>query len=131
MRLTDDEAGSDVILVGLTRHPAALHLAQLLRTEGFKTHDAGGPEEAPALLSETRRATIVVYSPGSPTAARSVIEQVQAAHRATPVVVLVDHSDFGDYYELMTHGATEYFEIDEPAEVILRGVAWAAHARAS
>jgi DNA-binding NtrC family response regulator len=117
---------AEVIVVGFTRHPAAAVLARRLQSFGFNVIEAESPDELPSLLKGRRRAAIAVYSPRRTNDAHRVMETLAEAQRDAPVVVLVDETDFGEYYSLMNQGAKEYFGISERPEVILRGLAWAA-----
>ena len=88
-------------------------------------------EDVPRLLRQKPKATIVVYSPEGRRAAETVLGQVARARRSTRVIVLVNDSDFSEYYSLMNQGAVEYFEVREAPSVIARGVEWAARRRAA
>jgi DNA-binding NarL/FixJ family response regulator len=126
--MKEDES---VILVGLKRHPKALELANRLRVHGFEIIEAPTPKELPAILRRFPRVAVVVYSPTGDGTARETVEAVRGSIRGAPVVVLVDHSDFSDYYELMSAGALEYYALSESSEVIERGVGWAVRTHAA
>lgn len=120
-----------VILVGLGDHPAARSLVADLESRGLALQQASAADSVPELLRKTPRSAIVVYNPAATRDAHDVLAAVEAAHRSAPVVVLVDESDFGDYYALMRLGALEYFEISERPELIARGIEWATESLAS
>lgn len=121
----------DVILVGLPRTSASFALRKSLEGMGSRISEVGGPEEIPSLLRDIRRATIVVYSPQRDAAAHRTLAAVASAHRGTPVIVLVDRSEFGEYFELMASGVVQYYELSERPELIARGVERAARTRAA
>lgn len=125
------KAFSAVIVVGLAQHPRSKKLLSLLQRRGLDVTQVAGAEELPDVLENLKRAAVVVYSPRKTAAAQRTLAKIAETHRRTPVVVLVDESDFGDYYALMASGAVEYFEIGEQPEVITQGVAWAARSLAS
>jgi DNA-binding NtrC family response regulator len=120
-----------VILVGLDGDPKAKALVEALRLRGLDLVEAARADSVPALLRQTPRSAIVVYNPAATRDAHEVLAAVEAAQRRAPVVVLVDESDFGDYYSLMRLGALEYFEMSERPELIVRGIEWAAESLAS
>ena len=43
------------------------------------------------------------------------------------MIVVVEESNFDEYYELMSDGAYDYYAMDEGAEVIAEALRWAAH----
>ncbi|MBI1356913.1 MAG: hypothetical protein GC160_21445 [Acidobacteria bacterium] len=117
-----------VILVGLEHSD----LADRLRLKGLETMEAASPEAVPSLLRTMPRSAIVVYNRGAASRdAQQVLAAVAALHRRAPVVVLVDETDFGEYYSLMGSGALEYFAMSERPELIVRGIEWATEDRAS
>lgn|GEM_PF-2976125 len=120
-----------VILVGLGAHPKAADLVESLKSRGLDLFEAPEPHSVPELLRQSPRAAIVVYNPVSTRDAHAVLAAIESAHRRVPVVVLVDESDFGDYYALMRLGALEYFEMSERSDLIVRGIEWAAESLAS
>ena len=121
----------DVIIVGLSETPASRELRASLEAMGSRISEVLGPEGIPGLLRDIRKATIVVYSPQSDAAAHRTLAAVAASHRGTPVIVLVDRSEFGEYYELMSAGVVQYYELSERPEIIARGVDRAARTRAA
>ncbi len=126
-----EDASVDVILIGFSHNPAAADLARRLRRLGFGIREARKPAELPDLLSGPRRAAIAVYNPDKTDHAERVLACLDRSGRRAPVVVIVDETDFGQYYSLMNQGVQEYFGLDESPEVIVRGVAWAAHSLSS
>ena len=125
------DASVDVILMGFTNNPAAANLARRLRQLGFGIREARKPNDVPEMLSGSRRAAIAVYNPTETDYAERVLACLDRSGRQAPVVVIVDETDFGQYYSLMNQGVQEYFGLDESPEVIVRGVAWAAHSLSS
>jgi len=121
----------DVIIVGLSETPAYSELRTSLEAMGSRISEVRSPEGIPGLLRDIRRATIVVYSPQHDAAAHRALAAVAGAHRGTPIIVLVDHSQFGEYYELMASGVVQYYELSERPEIIARGVERAARTRAA
>jgi len=126
--MKEDES---VILVGLTRHPKAVELTKRLRAGGLQIIEVPTPEDLPGILRRFHRVAVVVYSPNRDGTARETVEAVRRSIRGAPVVVLVDHSDFSDYYELMSAGALEYYALSESPDVIERGVDWAVRTHAA
>lgn len=120
----------DVILIGFTKNPAAADLARRLRQLGFGILEAQ-PGDLLELLSGPRRAAIAVYNPAKTDHAERVLACLDRSGRQAPVVVIVDETDFGQYYSLMNQGVKEYFGLSESPDVIVRGVAWAAHSLSS
>src|SRR5690606_12448376 len=49
---------------------------------------------------------------------REVVASVSRAGRRVPILVLVEESDFGDYYDLMKMGVPYYYEFREGAKRI-------------
>ncbi len=120
-----------VILVGLGSHPKAAELTKDLKGRGLDLFEAPDPQLVPELLRKSPRSAIVVYSSTATRDAHAVLAAIESAHRRVPVVVLVDESDFGDYYALMRLGALEYFEMSERPDLIVRGIEWATESLAS
>ncbi len=120
-----------VILVGLGSHPKARDLVEDLKRRGLDLFEASEPHLVPDLLRQSPRSAIVVYNPVATRDAHAVLAAIESAHRRVPVVVLVDESDFGDYYALMRLGALEYFEMSERPDLIVRGIEWATESLAS
>ncbi len=120
-----------VILVGLSAHPKAQELVLELRARGLDIHEPSEVGLVPDLLRKTPRSAIVVYNPAATRDAHDLLAAVESAHRRAPVVVLVDETDFGDYYSLMRLGALEYFAMHERPELIVRGIEWATESLAS
>jgi len=122
-----EDASVDVILIGFTNNPDAAILARRLRSLGFGIREVTKPGDLPQLLNGSRRAAIAVYSPDRTDNAEHVLACLDRSGRQAPVIVIVDETDFGQYYSLMNRGAQEYFGLSESPDVIARGVAWAAH----
>jgi DNA-binding NtrC family response regulator len=120
-----------VILVGFDANPKAQLLAAELYARGLDVHEVSEADGASDLLRRAPHSVIVVYNPASTSNAHDLLAAVEAAHRRAPVVVLVDETDFGDYYSLMRLGALEYFAMHEQPELILRGIEWATESLAS
>ncbi len=116
----------EIILVGFEPTLQARRLVNLLGGMDLPLTHVKGADGVLQALRLNPKATIVVYSPGGGHVAEDVLEQVELAHRGTPVVALVDHGTFGEYYSLMNQGAVEYFEVGETPAIIARGVEWAA-----
>lgn len=125
------EKRREVILVGFDSNPSTNALKTELVARGLNLHEAAQAGLVPGLLRKSPRSAIVVYNPKSTRDAHDVLAAIDAAHRTAPVVVLVDETDYGDYYSLMRLGALEYFEIGERPELIVRGIEWATESLAS
>ena len=120
-----------VILVGLEPGDGADELVRGLRSKGLETIETDSPAALPRLLRAIPRAAIVVYNRNASGEAHRTLAAVAALHRRAPVVVLVEETNFGDYYALMGSGALEYFEMSERMDLIVRGIEWAAETKAS
>ncbi len=55
-----------------------------------------------------------------------MLARLESRERKNPVIVVVDRTDFSQYYELMSRGAYDYFELPEGPDVIAGAVRWAA-----
>ena len=120
-----------IILVGLTPDTRAQRLLSSLADAGLTITQVEETRGVAPLLGQMPKATIVIYSPDGRHDVERVLDELERAHRGSPVVALVEHSDFGHYYSLMNRGAVEYFELGEDPSIIARGVEWAARRMAA
>jgi len=121
-------AESQIIFVGAGR--AADAIEARLRYAGFAVRELDSARELAAALRGARPAVVVALAPADDYAeAHRVVEAAGLSRRKSPVVVLFERCDFGEYYRLMYEGALEFYELSEPAERIAQGVSWAAYAR--
>lgn len=121
-------AESQIIFVGAAR--AADTIEARLRYAGFDVLEVESARELAAALRGVESAVVVALAPEHDyEEAHRVVETAGLSRRKSPVVVLFERCDFGEYYRLMNEGALEFYELSEPAERIAQGVSWAAYAR--
>lgn len=102
-----------VIVVGMRKLPLHEELVRTLREKGVEVLDLDSYEEVPAALRQHRKAAIVVHSQHRNNGAHHVLRGLWAVMRNAPVLVVVNHTDLGEYYELMSEGALGYYEVAE------------------
>ena len=102
-----------VIVVGMRALPLHKELLRALEEHGVQVIDLAGYEDLSPVLAEHRKAAIVVHSQHRHNGAHHVLKELSAAIRSSPVLVVVDHSDWGEYNELMADGAVGYYETSE------------------
>jgi len=92
----------------------------------FQVVQAATLEELlPALVERAADVAIVVYQRREDNTARCVLETVARHRPQTPVIVLVDQRDMGEYIQLMWEGAYDYFELSSDPRWIERSLRWA------
>ncbi len=109
-----------IVFAPTTTRPWASTLSWL-RTRGWRVQ-AADSSALDALLRRHRKAPLLIYSPTNGAPAADVVSRSSDAIHGRPVVVAVDSSDFGTYYELMALGVTGYYEIGEGPESIGRAL---------
>ena len=115
-----------IIVVGADAETNMPNLLSTLRAHGLDLVQARTTAELRALLREDAGATIIVHdSPGANTA-RTVLKTVAEAQTKVPVVVVAEHGNFEHYYDLMSEGAYDYFDLRDGLDAIERAVRWAA-----
>ena len=95
-----------VIAVGVDEGNRLSGLLAALRGHGYQVVELPTCEGLFTALHQYPEAVILVYAP----AGRFTIQQL--LQTASPVIVLVDCSNFDEYLELMSAGAFDYFELD-------------------
>ena len=124
-------SAKSIIVVGPDAETSVPNLISGLTAHGLDVVQARTADELRALLREDAGATIIAYnSPGAKTA-WCVLKAVADAQRRVPVVVVVKEGNFEQYYDLMSEGAYDYFDLRDGLEVIERSVRWAAGSRAT
>lgn len=108
-----------------------LELVARLGARGLSVIDIESAEAPPETLRLHAKAVIVVCDQGSEGMTRRVLESLHAGLRNSPVIVLVERSEFGDYYDMMNRGANYYYEQSENPRRIAQAVWWAANTRAA
>lgn len=122
---------NSVIAVGIDIGIRLPKLLSELTTQGFHLVEASGPEGLAAALEDAPGATVVVYNRPEENTARRALRVVTRLRRKVPVIILVERSDFSEYYELMCEGAFDYFDVTEDPRWIERAVQSAAHLQAA
>lgn len=102
-----------VIVVGMRALPLHKELLRTLEEQGVRIIDLASYEELRAALAEHRKAAIVVHSQHRHNGAHHVLKELSTAIRSAPVLVVVNHADWGEYHELMADGALGYYEASE------------------
>lgn len=95
-----------VITIGVDPRNRLAGLHAALRSHGYQVVELSTLEGLFPALNRYSEAVILVYDPAGQSAIRQLL------HTAGPVIVLVDRSDFDEYYEWMCAGAFDYFELD-------------------
>lgn len=116
----------NIITVGFEGNPGCDDIAGEIRRLGLELSAAEDPDDLSALMDRRRRTAVVIYRGQDPRLTQKILDRLSDGNRRPPVVVLVDESDFSDYYELMGAGASDYYSLSEGAAVIARAVRQAA-----
>lgn len=120
-----------IVIIGNELEERSPALIRDLRGQGFEVTKIRGTADLAGLLKEDPQVTVLTYDPQGKRAAEDALRAVGRTGKKAPVVALVEHGSFEDYYDLMCEGAYDYFEIEDNPEVIERAVRWAAGTRAS
>lgn len=115
-----------ILLVGFGDNPVAQELESRLRNAGYPVLALRDLRRIPTLVATLPKATVVVFDQGESGAAERALSLVRQADSGCAVVVVVQHSDFSQYYALMNQGAIGYFQAEEPPSLIFAGVTLAA-----
>ena len=113
-------------LVASQPDPKLSAVIETMESEGYEWTRATRANDLPRHLHSSPKTTIVVYSRRCADTAEQVLAQLETRRHKNPVIVVVDRGDFSHYYELMSRGAYDYFELPEGPEVIAGAVRWAA-----
>jgi DNA-binding NtrC family response regulator len=95
-----------VIAVGLGQGSHLSGLLATLRCHGYEVVEFPTFEELFPVLNRSPEAVILAYDAAGESTIRELLQTT------SPVIVLVDRSDFDEYYEWMCAGAFDYFELD-------------------
>jgi DNA-binding NarL/FixJ family response regulator len=117
-----------VIWVGPETDEDCKPIAQALREFGLEVAMSSNVDGLPDLLRKSRRAVVVACNCSGDRFAGKVLAALESVYHPVPVIVLADQSAFGDYYDLMSRGATHYFQLSEGPEPIARAVRLTANA---
>ena len=120
---------ASVIWVGPAGGESFQRLTADLRRHGLGFIICKNPDQLPQTLSRTPRAVVVVLDDPSASLADATLTALQSVCRPIPVVVLIEKSAFGHYYDLMGRGVRHYYAASESPEQIARAVQYTvAHA---
>ena len=122
--------GKHVIAIGAETNHRLLALVEDLKAQGYHLADIPNLEKLIPALHRLSDAVILVYNPPGQDTARRVLYALGEHRRSNPVIVLVDRSEFDEYYELMCDGVFDYFEITGDLRWIEQAVR-SAYARAA
>ena len=101
----------NIIAIGMDTIARQPSLLSALEASGFDLVEVTAPEHVFAAVEEIADPVIVVYNDPQQNTARRVLEVLASHRRKVPVIVIVDRSDFQEYYELMCEGAFDYFDL--------------------
>jgi DNA-binding NtrC family response regulator len=117
-----------IVVIGNDLEERSPALIGDLRGQGFQVTRVRGTADLAGLLEENPQATVLTYEPQGKRAAEEALRAVGRAGKKAPVVALVEHGSFEDYYDLMCEGAYDYFESPHNLDAIERTVERAAGA---
>lgn len=120
-----------LIAVGFSSSENSRQLARFLRILGFDLHQQDAPSGLDLVLNKHRKTTMLVYSPVGSSVAADVVDALETAYRAPPVIVVSDRVDMGQYHDLMSRGVADYFAESEDSEYIARAIEWIARTRSA
>ena len=115
-----------VLAVGIDVGTRLPQLVSELARNGFHLVTVPADEDLLTVLDEVAPTIIVVYHCPEDDSAHHVLSLLARVARRIPVIVLVDRSDFVEYYEFMCQGAFDYFDLTEDPRWIERAVEAAA-----
>jgi len=116
---------SRTIALGFDRGERSSTLLDGLRLQGYDLIAVPAAGDLPGALERAPHVPILAYK-GPDVEVRQVLAMVRGAPSRSPVIVLVDHSEFREYYELMCAGVYDYFEVGDRPEWIARALQGAA-----
>ena len=110
----------NVITIGVDRESRLSGLFATLRNHGYQVVELPTFEGLFPALNRYPEAVILAYDPGGQSSIRELLQTT------SPVIVLVDRSDFDEYLKLMSVGAFDYFALDNDKATadLERFVAW-------
>ncbi len=112
----------NVIAVGLRGVGDYEAYRKEIESLGLAVKTARDPESMNRLVHDHSGAAVVVYCPEGSDCAREVLRRLTKDCSGLPLVVLTEHSDFGEYYDLMSRGAAGYTEVAEGPERLARAL---------
>jgi DNA-binding NtrC family response regulator len=121
------KASKTIVVVATELAPKLTNLVTNLGTRGFHVIEAG-EQELDTTLHRDNEVAVLVYEHRGEGVAKRILRTLQDSGRDVPVVVVFDQADKEDYYDLMSKGAYDFFELSERPESIMRSVCWAATA---
>ena len=86
-------------------------------------------QELASVLGHARTTPLLVYCGAEDSTAQDILDWLDHGCVRRPVLFLVDHSDFSQYYGLMSRGACDYFEVSDAPERIVCAIKRAAAGR--
>lgn len=117
--------GSSVIWVGPAHCEAYEALQSAIRKRGLRISMAPAANRLMHLLKDHAHPILVVCDQQTDQRSRAVVATVDHLARRVPIFVIVEQSDFSDYYYLMNHGVKYYYQLSEGPERISGAVSWA------
>ena len=117
-----------VIVVGREIAAALPELLPSLESLGHRVIAAPEVEALLPVLEGNPEAILLVYDAESRGTAHRVLQAVTSYGRKVPVVVVTPNGNSDEYYELMSEGAYDYFDLRDGVEAIERSLRWAAQA---
>jgi DNA-binding NtrC family response regulator len=118
----NENGHAPIVWVGDKRDDAFDRLAAALSRLGLALELCGSVGQLPKALARWRRAVVVARDSGSGSAAAETMAALEHVYRPVPVVVLMEGSAFGRYYDLMGRGADHFYEVNEAPERIAHAV---------
>ena len=115
-----------VIWAGPKEGRAYRALRAAIRRRGLHILAARAAEHLQDLVAHNAGSVIVACDLGSKRWSLAAFAALRRAGRRTLLFVIVERSDFGNYYDLMKEGAQCYYELSEGPERISRAVRWLA-----
>lgn len=107
-----------VIWVGPTDGDDLQELSRAIRMRGLELARVECTSDLPGVLSLHANAVVVACDRETQQRSRDVVASVSRLGRRIPILVLVEESDFSDYYDLMERGVRYYYEFREGPERI-------------
>jgi len=123
--------GSSVIWVGPAHSEAYKALQSAIRKRGLRISMVPAANRLVDLLKDHVHPLLVVCDQQTDQQSRSVVDAVDHLARRVPIFVIVEQSNFSDYYYLMHHGVKCYYQLSEGPDRISSAVSWAANSSAA
>lgn len=116
-----------VIVIRAGPQPIASRIYRCLDDGGIDHVEVATPGDVPAALAGDGADAVLVFNAKPGALAEELLRVLRQGWSDVPVIVVVEESNFDEYYELMCDGAYDYYALDEGAEVIAEALRWAAH----